>query len=158
MRSGLHNQSTVMQKCVPMKCMCLAGGFECSKERCGEVRNEDYACHCSDDCLQRGDCCTNYRSLCKGQTHTLNTSHLFLTHVHTRVISLSHTHTYPRSRTLTHTHTNTHAHTLTLTLTHTHTHCNTHTHSYTLTRTHTHTHTHTHISLTHTRTHQIIKT
>ncbi len=140
MRSGLHNQSTAMQKCVPMKCVCLAGGFECSKERCGEVRNEDYACHCSDDCLQRGDCCTNYRSLCKGQTHTLSTRVISFsrTRTHNSSLSLSHTHTYSRSRTLTHTHTNTHA----LTLTHTHTHCNTHTDSYTH----------------NTRTHQIIKT
>uniref|UniRef100_A0A8C1X9X5 SMB domain-containing protein n=1 Tax=Cyprinus carpio TaxID=7962 RepID=A0A8C1X9X5_CYPCA len=48
------------------QCLKTAGGFECSRERCGEIRNEDYACHCSDDCLLRGDCCTNYRPLCKG--------------------------------------------------------------------------------------------
>uniref|UniRef100_A0A672KRR3 Ectonucleotide pyrophosphatase/phosphodiesterase 2 n=1 Tax=Sinocyclocheilus grahami TaxID=75366 RepID=A0A672KRR3_SINGR len=49
------------------QCLKTAGGFECSRERCGEIRNEDYACHCSDDCLRRGDCCTNYRPLCKGE-------------------------------------------------------------------------------------------
>uniref|UniRef100_A0A673GUE1 Ectonucleotide pyrophosphatase/phosphodiesterase family member 2-like n=1 Tax=Sinocyclocheilus rhinocerous TaxID=307959 RepID=A0A673GUE1_9TELE len=54
------------------QCLKTAGGFECSRERCGEIRNEDYACHCSDDCLQRGDCCTNYRPLCKGQTHLVH--------------------------------------------------------------------------------------
>ncbi|KAI2655593.1 Ectonucleotide pyrophosphatase/phosphodiesterase family member 2 [Labeo rohita] len=43
-----------------------SGGFECSKERCGETRNEQHACHCSEDCMAKGDCCTNYRSLCKG--------------------------------------------------------------------------------------------
>lgn len=42
------------------------GGYECSKDRCGETRNEQHACHCSDDCLARGDCCTNYKTLCKG--------------------------------------------------------------------------------------------
>ncbi|XP_076826644.1 autotaxin isoform X2 [Brachyhypopomus gauderio] len=49
-------------------CLKTEGGFECSKERCGESRNEQHACHCSDDCLARGDCCTNYRTLCKGDT------------------------------------------------------------------------------------------
>ncbi|XP_053535553.1 ectonucleotide pyrophosphatase/phosphodiesterase family member 2 isoform X1 [Ictalurus punctatus] len=49
-------------------CLKTEGGFECSKERCGEPRNEQHACHCSDDCLAKGDCCTNYRTLCKGDT------------------------------------------------------------------------------------------
>ncbi|XP_065139646.1 autotaxin [Paramisgurnus dabryanus] len=53
------------------QCLKTAGGFECSKERCGEPRNEDQACQCSEDCLERGDCCTNYRSLCKGDTSWL---------------------------------------------------------------------------------------
>ncbi|TSP90489.1 Ectonucleotide pyrophosphatase/phosphodiesterase family member 2 [Bagarius yarrelli] len=44
----------------------LDGGFECTAERCGENRNEDYACQCSEDCLERGDCCTNYKAVCKG--------------------------------------------------------------------------------------------
>uniref|UniRef100_A0A8D3CL13 SMB domain-containing protein n=1 Tax=Scophthalmus maximus TaxID=52904 RepID=A0A8D3CL13_SCOMX len=30
-----------------------------------------HACHCSDDCLVRGDCCTNYKSLCKGDSSWL---------------------------------------------------------------------------------------
>uniref|UniRef100_A0A673LDT4 Ectonucleotide pyrophosphatase/phosphodiesterase family member 2-like n=1 Tax=Sinocyclocheilus rhinocerous TaxID=307959 RepID=A0A673LDT4_9TELE len=47
-------------------CLKTVGGFECSKERCGETRNEQHACHCSEDCIAKGDCCTNYRSLCKG--------------------------------------------------------------------------------------------
>ncbi|MED6271968.1 Ectonucleotide pyrophosphatase/phosphodiesterase member 2, partial [Characodon lateralis] len=42
------------------------GGYECSKDRCGETRNEQHACHCSDDCLSKGDCCTNYKKLCRG--------------------------------------------------------------------------------------------
>ncbi|XP_020652182.2 autotaxin isoform X3 [Pogona vitticeps] len=46
-----------------------AGGWECTKERCGETRNEDNACHCSEDCLSRGDCCTNYQVVCKGGEH-----------------------------------------------------------------------------------------
>ncbi|XP_056154936.1 ectonucleotide pyrophosphatase/phosphodiesterase family member 2 [Lampris incognitus] len=50
-------------------CLKTAGGFECTKDRCGEDRNEDHACHCSADCMERGDCCTNYKSLCQeGET------------------------------------------------------------------------------------------
>ncbi|XP_064203911.1 ectonucleotide pyrophosphatase/phosphodiesterase family member 2-like [Anguilla rostrata] len=50
-------------------CLKTAGGFECTKERCGEIRNEDHACHCSEDCLLNGDCCTNYRAICEeGET------------------------------------------------------------------------------------------
>ncbi|KAJ8353808.1 hypothetical protein SKAU_G00213750 [Synaphobranchus kaupii] len=49
-------------------CLKIEGGFECSKERCGETRNDGHACHCSEDCLEKGDCCTNYKTLCKGET------------------------------------------------------------------------------------------
>uniref|UniRef100_A0A7N6B1A1 SMB domain-containing protein n=1 Tax=Anabas testudineus TaxID=64144 RepID=A0A7N6B1A1_ANATE len=52
-------------------CLRTEGGYECSKDRCGEARNEQHACHCSDDCLARGDCCTNYKTLCKGDTSWL---------------------------------------------------------------------------------------
>uniref|UniRef100_A0AAQ4PNS6 SMB domain-containing protein n=1 Tax=Gasterosteus aculeatus aculeatus TaxID=481459 RepID=A0AAQ4PNS6_GASAC len=48
-------------------CLKTAGGFECTQDRCGEERNEEHACHCSADCLERGDCCSNYKSLCKGE-------------------------------------------------------------------------------------------
>uniref|UniRef100_A0A8C8SDV4 Autotaxin n=1 Tax=Pelusios castaneus TaxID=367368 RepID=A0A8C8SDV4_9SAUR len=46
-----------------------ARGWECTKDRCGEARNEENACHCSEDCLTRGDCCSNYQVVCKGETH-----------------------------------------------------------------------------------------
>uniref|UniRef100_A0A8C9XN80 Ectonucleotide pyrophosphatase/phosphodiesterase 2 n=1 Tax=Sander lucioperca TaxID=283035 RepID=A0A8C9XN80_SANLU len=49
-------------------CLKTAGGFECTQDRCGEERNDSHACHCSADCLERGDCCSNYMSLCKGET------------------------------------------------------------------------------------------
>uniref|UniRef100_A0A674B1L8 Ectonucleotide pyrophosphatase/phosphodiesterase 2 n=1 Tax=Salmo trutta TaxID=8032 RepID=A0A674B1L8_SALTR len=49
-------------------CLKTAGGFECSEDRCGETRNDEHACHCSEDCLEKGDCCTNYKALCKGDT------------------------------------------------------------------------------------------
>ncbi|KAL0962325.1 hypothetical protein UPYG_G00338650 [Umbra pygmaea] len=49
-------------------CLKTAGGFECSEDRCGETRNDNHACHCSEDCLEKGDCCTNYKPLCKGET------------------------------------------------------------------------------------------
>lgn len=45
-----------------------ARGWECTKDRCGEARNDDNACHCSEDCLSRGDCCTNYQVVCKGKS------------------------------------------------------------------------------------------
>ncbi|PNJ76374.1 ENPP2 isoform 5 [Pongo abelii] len=50
-------------------CLKTARGWECTKDRCGEVRNEENACHCSEDCLARGDCCTNYQVVCKGESH-----------------------------------------------------------------------------------------
>ncbi|XP_029928201.1 autotaxin isoform X1 [Myripristis murdjan] len=52
-------------------CLRTEGGYECSKDRCGETRNEQHACHCSDDCLAKGDCCTNYKTLCKGDSSWL---------------------------------------------------------------------------------------
>ncbi|XP_078253249.1 autotaxin isoform X3 [Rhinoraja longicauda] len=47
-------------------------GWECSKERCGEARNEDFVCQCSEDCMSRGDCCTNYKVTCKGEIRWVN--------------------------------------------------------------------------------------
>uniref|UniRef100_A0A4W3IEX8 Ectonucleotide pyrophosphatase/phosphodiesterase 2 n=1 Tax=Callorhinchus milii TaxID=7868 RepID=A0A4W3IEX8_CALMI len=47
-------------------------GWECTKERCGETRNEDHACHCSEDCMAKKDCCTNYMAMCKGETRWLD--------------------------------------------------------------------------------------
>uniref|UniRef100_A0A3Q2C9W6 Ectonucleotide pyrophosphatase/phosphodiesterase 2 n=1 Tax=Cyprinodon variegatus TaxID=28743 RepID=A0A3Q2C9W6_CYPVA len=55
-------------------CLKTAGGFQCSRERCGETRNDDHACHCSDDCLEKGDCCSNYKSTCRGETSWLEDS------------------------------------------------------------------------------------
>ncbi|XP_065102349.1 autotaxin isoform X1 [Paramisgurnus dabryanus] len=52
-------------------CLKTDGGFECSKDRCGETRNEHHACHCSEDCMAKGDCCTNYKSLCKSDVSWL---------------------------------------------------------------------------------------
>uniref|UniRef100_A0A7N6B281 SMB domain-containing protein n=1 Tax=Anabas testudineus TaxID=64144 RepID=A0A7N6B281_ANATE len=49
-------------------CLKTEGGFECTKDRCGEERNDNHACHCSEDCLEKGDCCSNYKSLCTGET------------------------------------------------------------------------------------------
>ncbi|CAB1351086.1 unnamed protein product, partial [Coregonus sp. 'balchen'] len=49
-------------------CLKTAGGFECSEDRCGETRNDEHACHCSEDCLEKGDCCTNYKALCNEDT------------------------------------------------------------------------------------------
>ncbi|XP_068612500.1 autotaxin [Brachionichthys hirsutus] len=52
-------------------CLRTGGGYECSRDRCGETRKEHHACHCSDDCLARGDCCTNYKTLCEGDASWL---------------------------------------------------------------------------------------
>lgn len=49
-------------------CLKTAGGYECTEARCGETRNDEHACHCSEDCLEKGDCCTNYKSTCQGDT------------------------------------------------------------------------------------------
>uniref|UniRef100_A0A1A7YYN6 Ectonucleotide pyrophosphatase/phosphodiesterase 2 n=2 Tax=Iconisemion striatum TaxID=60296 RepID=A0A1A7YYN6_9TELE len=53
-------------------CLKTEGGFECTEDRCGEERNENHACHCTEDCLEKGDCCSNYKSLCKGETSWLD--------------------------------------------------------------------------------------
>ncbi|XP_053322601.1 ectonucleotide pyrophosphatase/phosphodiesterase family member 2 isoform X2 [Spea bombifrons] len=50
-------------------CLKTGRSWSCTRDRCGEVRNEDNACHCSDDCLAKGDCCPNYQVVCKGSTH-----------------------------------------------------------------------------------------
>uniref|UniRef100_A0A4W3IXR0 Ectonucleotide pyrophosphatase/phosphodiesterase 2 n=1 Tax=Callorhinchus milii TaxID=7868 RepID=A0A4W3IXR0_CALMI len=53
-------------------CLKTGRGWECTKERCGETRNEDHACHCSEDCMAKKDCCTNYMAMCKGETRWLD--------------------------------------------------------------------------------------
>uniref|UniRef100_A0A3Q2PFP6 Ectonucleotide pyrophosphatase/phosphodiesterase 2 n=1 Tax=Fundulus heteroclitus TaxID=8078 RepID=A0A3Q2PFP6_FUNHE len=55
-------------------CLKTARGFECTPDRCGEERNEDHACHCSEDCLEQGDCCSNYKSTCKDENSWLEDS------------------------------------------------------------------------------------
>uniref|UniRef100_A0A3Q0RT59 Ectonucleotide pyrophosphatase/phosphodiesterase 2 n=1 Tax=Amphilophus citrinellus TaxID=61819 RepID=A0A3Q0RT59_AMPCI len=52
-------------------CLKTEGGFECKPDRCGEERKDNHACHCSEDCLEKGDCCSNYKSICKGETSWL---------------------------------------------------------------------------------------
>ncbi|KAM6973003.1 ectonucleotide pyrophosphatase/phosphodiesterase family member 3 [Aplochiton taeniatus] len=42
--------------------------WECTASRCGEKRLENRLCHCSENCLGEGDCCTNYKHVCQGQT------------------------------------------------------------------------------------------
>ncbi|XP_041106380.1 ectonucleotide pyrophosphatase/phosphodiesterase family member 1 isoform X3 [Polyodon spathula] len=41
--------------------------WTCTKLRCGEQRLPGSHCFCSDDCLTKGDCCTNYNSVCQGE-------------------------------------------------------------------------------------------
>lgn len=41
--------------------------WTCSKFRCGEERLPSSLCSCAADCGQKGDCCTNYYSMCKGK-------------------------------------------------------------------------------------------
>ncbi|KAL2080189.1 hypothetical protein ACEWY4_023982 [Coilia grayii] len=41
--------------------------WECTRLRCGEKRLTQSNCHCTDDCISAGDCCTNYRSVCHEQ-------------------------------------------------------------------------------------------
>uniref|UniRef100_A0A6Q2YWD4 SMB domain-containing protein n=1 Tax=Esox lucius TaxID=8010 RepID=A0A6Q2YWD4_ESOLU len=42
--------------------------WECTKLRCGEKRLTKSRCHCSDDCMEHGDCCTNFKHVCQGET------------------------------------------------------------------------------------------
>ncbi|KFZ63453.1 Ectonucleotide pyrophosphatase/phosphodiesterase family member 3, partial [Podiceps cristatus] len=41
--------------------------WRCTNFRCGETRIPGSYCSCSDDCLQKKDCCVNYNSICKGE-------------------------------------------------------------------------------------------
>ena len=41
--------------------------WDCTRLRCGEKRLTQSRCHCSDDCLSAGDCCTNYKHVCHGE-------------------------------------------------------------------------------------------
>ncbi|XP_053370745.1 ectonucleotide pyrophosphatase/phosphodiesterase family member 1 [Clarias gariepinus] len=40
--------------------------WTCSKFRCGEERLPSSLCSCAADCERKGDCCTNYYTMCKG--------------------------------------------------------------------------------------------
>ncbi|XP_051880265.1 venom phosphodiesterase 2-like [Pristis pectinata] len=44
-----------------------ADSWTCSQSRCGEKRFRESRCSCSDDCIQKKDCCTDYKSTCKGE-------------------------------------------------------------------------------------------
>lgn len=48
--------------------LCTGEQWECTRLRCGEKRLEKSNCHCSDDCLSAGDCCTNYKHVCHGES------------------------------------------------------------------------------------------
>ncbi|XP_034016368.1 ectonucleotide pyrophosphatase/phosphodiesterase family member 2 isoform X2 [Thalassophryne amazonica] len=52
-------------------CLKTDGRFECIEARCGEERKDNHACHCSDDCIEKEDCCSNYKFVCKGETSWL---------------------------------------------------------------------------------------
>lgn len=41
--------------------------WTCNSFRCGETRLEAALCSCADDCLQRKDCCTDYKAVCQGK-------------------------------------------------------------------------------------------
>ncbi|TSL47669.1 Ectonucleotide pyrophosphatase/phosphodiesterase family member 3 [Bagarius yarrelli] len=44
--------------------------WTCSQFRCREERFPSSLCSCAADCEQKGDCCTNYYSVCEGQCGT----------------------------------------------------------------------------------------
>uniref|UniRef100_A0A8C2J1R6 Ectonucleotide pyrophosphatase/phosphodiesterase 1 n=1 Tax=Cyprinus carpio TaxID=7962 RepID=A0A8C2J1R6_CYPCA len=47
---------------------CVPGQhWTCSKFRCSEERLLNSLCSCSEDCVKVGDCCSNYKSTCKGE-------------------------------------------------------------------------------------------
>uniref|UniRef100_A0A8C1M4I9 SMB domain-containing protein n=1 Tax=Cyprinus carpio TaxID=7962 RepID=A0A8C1M4I9_CYPCA len=48
--------------------LCVAQSWECTALRCGERRLSGSRCHCSEDCMSAGDCCSNYNSVCEGES------------------------------------------------------------------------------------------
>uniref|UniRef100_A0A8C1Z2T0 SMB domain-containing protein n=1 Tax=Cyprinus carpio TaxID=7962 RepID=A0A8C1Z2T0_CYPCA len=50
--------------------LCVAQSWECTALRCGERRLSGSRCHCSEDCMSAGDCCSNYNSVCEGESDT----------------------------------------------------------------------------------------
>lgn len=49
----------------------IAQSWSCNKLRCGEKRMANVLCSCSEDCLEKKDCCTNYKSICKSEVEFL---------------------------------------------------------------------------------------
>uniref|UniRef100_A0A674I5V5 Ectonucleotide pyrophosphatase/phosphodiesterase 3 n=1 Tax=Terrapene triunguis TaxID=2587831 RepID=A0A674I5V5_9SAUR len=41
--------------------------WTCTKFRCGETRITESHCSCSEDCLEKKDCCVDYKSICKAE-------------------------------------------------------------------------------------------
>ncbi|XP_069743130.1 venom phosphodiesterase 2-like isoform X2 [Narcine bancroftii] len=41
-----------------------AYSWTCGPSRCGEKRLKECRCSCSDDCIQKKDCCTDYNTIC----------------------------------------------------------------------------------------------
>ncbi|KAF4024568.1 hypothetical protein G4228_016566 [Cervus hanglu yarkandensis] len=46
-------------------CNSSAQIWTCNKFRCGETRLKSSLCSCSDDCLQKKDCCADYKIVCQ---------------------------------------------------------------------------------------------
>lgn len=45
--------------------------WTCNSFRCGESRLETSLCSCADDCLERKDCCADYKTVCHGKQRVL---------------------------------------------------------------------------------------
>ncbi|CAL8293007.1 unnamed protein product [Merluccius merluccius] len=52
---------------VTRTCCAVAEQWVCTRLRCGETRMTQSRCQCSSDCLQAGDCCSNYKHVCHGE-------------------------------------------------------------------------------------------
>ncbi|KAB1275700.1 Ectonucleotide pyrophosphatase/phosphodiesterase family member 3 [Camelus dromedarius] len=50
--------------------------WTCNTFRCGETRLESSLCSCSDDCLQKKDCCPDYKSACQDRLPGVQLVHI----------------------------------------------------------------------------------
>jgi len=70
-----HGDQEMSVTMVTRRCCCVVAElWECTKLRCGETRMTQSRCHCSSDCLQAGDCCSNYKHVCLGETAAQTTN------------------------------------------------------------------------------------
>uniref|UniRef100_A0A4W3HXZ8 Venom phosphodiesterase 2-like n=1 Tax=Callorhinchus milii TaxID=7868 RepID=A0A4W3HXZ8_CALMI len=53
----------------------LAQLWRCTNMTCGEKSSSKSLCSCSNNCIQEKNCCTNYKSICRGENTWLQDTH-----------------------------------------------------------------------------------